>query len=173
MQFFDLINSRHSIRSYQDREVEKEKIKKICQAAIKAPSAGNLQAYEIVVVKDSKRKKELSRAALGQEAVDKAPVVFVFFADSERSAVKYGQRGASFYSLQDATIACVYAQLAAHDLGLSCVWIGAFDDVSVCNILGAKKGLKPVAILPCGYPAEEPYKTPRRDFQEIVHFEKF
>ena len=73
------------------------------------------------------------------------------------------------YSVQDATIACTYAQLAATDLGYGCVWVGAFDENSVREILDLDSSLQPVAILPVGVPNEEPERNPRRDYNDIVH----
>lgn len=173
MELFDLIKKRQSIRVFQEKPVEEEKVKKILEAANSAPSAGNLQAYEIVVVRDKKIKEKLCQVALGQDPILFAPVVFVFFTSPARSGLKYGERGEKLYSLQDATIAAAYAQLAAVDLGLGCVWIGAFEDEKVKEVLGAPKELIPVAILPVGYPAEKPEKTERRALEDLVKWKKF
>jgi nitroreductase len=168
MNFFDLIHTRRSIRAYAPRTVEPEKIDAIVAAANAAPSAGNLQAYEILVVRDAAARRDLVHAALGQEFLARVPVVLVFFAHPGRSATKYHQRGAVLYSVQDATIACAYAQLAATALGLGTVWVGAFDDAAVAKAVGAKPEWKPVAMLPIGYPAESPAATPRRSLSDLV-----
>lgn len=172
MDFFDVITGRHSVRMFQDKEVEEEKIKKILETANFAPSAGDIQAYEIVVVKDKKQKADLCRAALGQAPIENAPIVLVFCANPRRSAMKYGKRGSDLYCIQDATIACAYAQLAVTALGLGCVWIGAFDPRIVASVIGAKEEI-PIAILPIGYPSEKPSPTPRRDLDDLVHEGKF
>ncbi len=83
-------------------------------------------------------------------------------------AVGYGQRGAWLYCLQDAAIACAYAQLAATALGLGSVWVGEFDDAAVRRAVGVGKELLPVAILPIGYAGEKPEKTARRRLNELV-----
>lgn len=88
---------------------------------------------------------------------------------TDRSAAKYRQRGAGLYSVQDATIACAYAQLAATELGLGTVWVGAFDDDAVAKAVNAKPDWKPVAILPIGYAAEAPAATPRCNLTDLVH----
>ncbi|MBT5710155.1 nitroreductase, partial [Candidatus Poribacteria bacterium] len=100
-------------------------------------------------------------------------VVLVFLAHPLRSAPKYGSRGADLYSVQDATIACAYAQLAATDLGLSSCWIGAFAPEPVAEAVNAPKHLTPVAMLPLGYAAEEPGPTTRRGVRDIVTWETF
>lgn len=173
MEFFDLIKKRKSIRSFADQEIEEEKIQKILEAANQAPSAGNLQAYEIVVIRDKENKEKVYQAALEQSSVKEANIVLIFFAHPERSTVKYGERGENLYSLQDATIAASYAQLACSNLGLGCVWVGAFDEKEVKEICRASDSLRPVVILPIGYPSESPGKTSRRGLDDLVHREKF
>lgn len=168
MDFFETVKARHSIRAFQSRPVEDEKVQRIIEAVNLAPSAGDLQAYEIIVVRDSKRRNELAGAALWQSFIAEAPLCFVFLAYPERSSRKYGQRGSELYCLQDATIAVSYAQLAATALGLASTWVGAFDDEAVARAVEAPKNKRPIAILPIGYAAETPDITPRRPVSEIL-----
>ena len=168
MDFFELIKKRRSVRAYKDKTVEEEKLKKIIDTCLSAPSAGNLQAYEIFVVKSIEKRKALAKAAYGQDFIIEAPVSLVFFANPKRNMDRYRKRGEELYSIQDATIAASFAMLAAVELELSSVWVGAFDDDSVIKIFGLKE-LRPVAILPIGYSNEEPIKTPRR--KDIIHYE--
>jgi nitroreductase len=168
LEFFDLIQKRHSIRAYSSKRIEEEKLNRIMDAISSAPSAGNVQAYEVFVVKSEVKRKALAKAAFNQDFVIQAPVLLVFFADPQRSSVRYGSRGKALYSVQDATIAATFAMLAAVDLGLSTVWLGAFNDDEVAEIF-ATKSLHPVAILPVGYPAEEPEVTSRRPLEDLFH----
>ena len=168
MEFMTLTEERHSTRVYEQTPVEQEKLDKILHAANRAPSAGDLQAYSIVVVRSPAARKALARAAVDQEFVGQAPVVLVFLAEPARSSEKYGHRGESLYAVQDATIACAYAQLAAHDLGLAACWVGAFRKREVQEAVGASEGQVPVALLPIGYAAESPFITPRRALSEMV-----
>ena len=168
MDFFELVKARRSVRTYEPQAVEEDKLEQILEAANRAPSAGNLQAYVILVVRDGATKQALVRAALNQGFVGQAPVVLAFFAHRLLSASKYKQRGADLYSVQDATVACAYAQLAATALGLGSVWVGAFDDAEVSRVLKAKPDWRPVALLPLGYPAESPEPTPRRPLNGLV-----
>ncbi|MEN8173939.1 MAG: nitroreductase family protein, partial [Chloroflexota bacterium] len=112
---------------------------------------------------------ELADAALGQEFVAQAPVVLVFCAHAERSSKKYGLRGTDLYCLQDATIACTFAMLAATALDLASVWVGAFRESTVRHIIRAPQQHQPVAILPIGYPAEEASIRPRRELSTLIH----
>jgi len=173
MGFLELAEKRHSIRDFTEQPVEEETLQKILAAANIAPSAGNLQAFKIAVVRDPGARKALSEAAMGQMFVSIAPVALVFFADLKRSSGRYGGKGRSLYAVQDATIACAYAQLAAEELGLSSVWVGAFGEKDVCRLLNAPRDLKPVAILPLGYAAELPFLTKRRGIQDCCVQEKF
>jgi nitroreductase len=168
MDYFELIQARRSIRAYQPRPVEEDKLTRILEAARHAPSAGNLQAYMILVVRNPAIRAALAKAALGQDFLAHAPVVLAFFADQQRAATKYHKRGAELYALQDATIACAYAQLAAAQLGLGSVWVGAFDDDAVKRVLRTQADWRPVALLPMGYPAETPAPTSRRPLNELA-----
>ncbi len=168
MEFMTLIEERHSVRVYGDAPVAPEKLEKILHAANRAPSAGDLQAYSIVVARTLATRQALASAAADQQFVAQAPVVLVFLAEPETSSAKYGHRGESLYALQDATIACAYAQLAAHDLGLSACWVGAFRRRDVQEAIGAADAQMPVALLPIGYAAEQPQATPRRPLTELA-----
>lgn len=171
MDFFDVLNKRQSIRKFKGKEIEKEKIEKLLDAVNSAPSAGNLQAYEVFLVRDEGKKAALADAALGQDFVAEAPIVLVFFANQPRAEGSYGVRGRELYSIQDATIAAAYSQLAAAALGLGSCWVGAFDDGEVKRVLGIEEGWQPVAIIPIGYAAEKPSRTPKRRLQDIIHKE--
>jgi nitroreductase len=168
MDYFEAVKTRHSVRAFQKKPVEEEKIRRIIEAINLAPSAGDLQAYEVIVVKDPMLKDKLAKAALGQGFLSEAPVCFVFVAYPERSSKKYGRRGSELYCIQDASIVTTYAMLAATALGLSSTWIGAFDEEAAARAIGAVKGKRPVAILPVGYGAESPESTPRRPVSAIA-----
>jgi nitroreductase len=169
MDFFHLVQARHSIRALSARPVEPEKVHRILEAVNCAPSAGNLQAYEIISVTDPRILHALGQSAFGQDFIELAPLTFVFCANPGRSASRYGQRGALRYCVQDATIGCAYAQLAATAVGLASVWVGAFDDVAVGSVLRLNPDWMPIAILPIGYPNETPVPTSRRSLESLVH----
>jgi nitroreductase len=169
MEFFDVVRARRSIRAFAARSVDPDGLEKILDAANRAPSAGNLQAYEIYAVTNRATLSALVGASRGQDFIAQAPVALVFCADPARSTQRYTQRGKSLYCIQDATIACAYAQLAATALGLASVWVGAFDDDAVRQAIGIGNRLRPIAILPIGYAAEEPAQRTRRARSDLVH----
>ncbi len=166
--FIEMCEGRQSIRQFTAEPIPDETLQQILETVLTAPSAGNMQAYEIVVVKDLQIKQNLSAAALGQDFITQAPVVLVFFALPLTSAKVYGERGVKLYSIQDATIACTYAMLAATSLDLATAWVGAFRDNQVKAAVGAGEYQVPVALLAVGHAAERPRRTPRRPLQNIV-----
>jgi len=168
MEFIEVVKKRHSIRAFKDKEIEKEKLEKLLNVANSAPSAGNLQAYQIFLVKKSELKSALSNAAYGQDFIAQAPVNLVFCVDPLRSARKYGKRGSELYAIQDATISAAYVHLAAVDLDLGSVIVGAFDEETVGKILNLPSIFRPIMILPVGYPDEMPGITPRREINDLV-----
>lgn len=149
--------------------MEERKLQKILEAVNTAPSAGDLQAYEVYVVRKPRDRAALAAAAWGQDFIKAAPVALVFCTHAALSEGRYRARGARLYSLQDATIACTYAMLALVDLGLASVWVGAFKDEEVWKVIGSPEGQTPVAILPVGYGGEKPQPTSRRDLSGLVH----
>jgi nitroreductase len=167
VEFQKLLKERHSIRVYQNKEIEEEKLEKILEAARNAPSSGNLQAYKICVVREKTEKEKIAVSA-GQDFIARASAILVFCQDKFQSAQKYKERGEKLYSLQDATIACAYAQLTVADLGLGAVWVGAFDEKELSEILSLPPNLIPVSILSIGYPAEKPTSKPRRSLTELI-----
>lgn len=95
-------------------------------------------------------------------------MLLVFCANPSRSVERFGERS-QLFSVQDATIAAAYAQLTVHTLGLSTVWIGAFDEKKVSDILKLPVGQRPVAILPIGYENERPKEKTTRGIKDLLH----
>ncbi|MHC3129057.1 MAG: nitroreductase family protein [Candidatus Bathyarchaeota archaeon] len=173
MDVLEAINERRSIRAFTDEKVSEKDVERLIDAARWAPSAGNTQPLELVVVKDKEMKRKLSEAALNQTFIQKAPVVIVVCADLNRSSRGYGSRGKHLYSLQDTAAATENILLAAQELGLATCWVGAFREKEVAKAVKAPRNLKPVAIVPVGHPAERPVAPPKRSVNEIVHYETF
>lgn len=171
MDFEEVLRKRHSIKRFQEKEISKNIIEKILDLANLSPSAGNLQARSVVIVRNKRMKEKISIAALDQDFIVEAPVIFIICANLEESALKYGKRGRELYSIQDATIFASYLQLAITSLGLASSWVGAFDEDEVKRILGLSERFRPIAIIPVGLAAEEPYLTERKSLDEIINKE--
>lgn len=170
MECMEAIKERRSVRKFKDRAVGKEIIEELLKAAQMAPSAGNLQARDFIVVYNKVTKQKLTNAALGQSFVEQAPVVIIAVANIERSSRVYKSRG-ELYAIQDATAGIENLLLAAYSMGLAACWVGAFDEYSVSEVLCIPQTAKPVAIIPVGYPDETPAAPPRIDMDRVVHRE--
>lgn len=169
MEFEQVLRKRHSVRKFKDKEIPEEIIRKILEFSNLSPSAGNLQARKVVLIKDKNTKEQIARASLNQDFISKAPVVFLICADIEESIEKYGKRGKELYSIQDATIFASYLQLAITSVGLSSCWVGALEEEEIKKILKLPENLRPITVIPVGYPDEKPYKTPRKSLNDIIH----
>jgi nitroreductase len=168
----DVIFKRVSIRRFQRKEVPEEYLIEILKAGNAAPSAGNLQARDFIVVKDQRMKERLAKASLNQMFIAEAPVVVVVCANYPRSMRVYGERG-RLYAEQDATAAVENILLAACALGLGCVWVGAFRESEVSRLLQIPDYARPMAIIPIGWPAESPERRRRYPIEELIHLERW
>lgn len=166
-----LIKSRYSVRRFKSDPVAPEIVAQLCEAARWAPSAGNLQPWFFYVVTRPEDKEMLAAAALNQRFVARAPVCIVVCAEPERSARVYGNRGRNLYCYQDTAAAAQNILLAASGFGLGACWVGAFQEEEVKRCLAMPAGRVPVAIIPIGYPADNPVHRPgRREITEIVTY---
>ncbi|MCL7454475.1 MAG: nitroreductase family protein [Anaerolineae bacterium] len=172
MDFWEVLETRRSVRDFESStEVSPEFVEQLLQAAVRAPSAGNRQAWHFYVVRDPKVRQGLAGAAYGQSFVAEAPLVIVVCADPEQSAGRYGQRGRELYCLQDTAVAAEHILLAAVALGFGGCWVGAFDEGRAAQVLDLPSHLRAVAILPIGKPAgKQGIRTSRRSLQTVASF---
>jgi len=170
---FEAIRGRRSIRAFESREVPEELVERLIEAARWAPSAGNIQPWEFIIVRKQEIKRKLAEAALYQSFIEEAPVVIVVCVDEARSAQGYGIRGKTLYCIQDTAAAIQNIHLAAYSMGLGTCWVGAFREDEARKVLKTPAGIRPVAIIPVGYPAETPSPRSRRPLKQIVHYETF
>lgn len=165
MEYFEVVQKRQSIRKYQSRHIEPEKLDAILRAANLAPSAGNFQAYEIYVVTSELKRKAIAQNTFQMQWIANAPVLIVFCTHAARC--EYDSR--EVCALLDASIATTHAMLAVTALGLGACWIGAFDPAKMAAEIGTPAGITPIAILAIGYPDETPERTTRRSLSDLVH----
>jgi len=169
VEILEAIRERRSIRNFQKKDIPQKIVDKLIDALIWAPSAGNLQARKFFFVKDAKLKEDIAAAALNQDFIAEAPLVIVGCTDS-RISNKYGERGEYLYSIQDVAAGIMGMMLVAHENGLGTVWVGAFREEEVFDLLNLPQNLRPVAIVPVGYPVKIPSPPPRVSRQEAVEF---
>ena len=169
MELTEAIRNRRSIRDYQDKPVPQEKLNNVLEAARLAPSASNRQMWKFIVVKESERRRELSRAAGGQAHIAKAPVVIAAVA----TMPEYVMRSGTPAHPVDLAIAVDHMTLAAVNEGLGTCWIGGFLQDEVRNTLNIPDKYRVVVLLTLGFPATVPEAKPRKALEEIVCYEAF
>jgi len=164
MQVMDAISGRYSVRKYESKAIEADKLLRVLEAARLAPSAGNRQEWRFVVVRDEGRRRALAQAANGQAFVGEAPVVIVACAvDTEVNTPS----GVPLFAI-DVAIALEHIALQATSKGLGTCWIGAFDEAKVKEAVGIPEDVRVVELMPLGYPADTPRAKQRKALNEIV-----
>ena len=166
--FLSFLSTRSSVRDFSDEPLTEEQIASILRCAGTAPSAGNRESWDVVIVTDEGLREDLSDAAFQQEHVMAAPVIFVVCANYVRSMSQYGERGI-LYAIEDASIAATYMMLAAHAGGMHSCWTGAFDEEGVSEILGLPAHIRPLVLLAIGKGTLPPVRTGRIPITEHVH----
>ena len=170
MDCIETINRRRSIRKFKNTDIGKENMDILLNAAQAAPSAGNMQGRDFIVVSDRTIKRELVVAARDQHFIASAPIIIVVVANIRRSSIRYGKRG-ELYAVQDATASVMNIMLAATSIELGTCWIGAFDEDMVKDILKIPISERPIAMVPVGYPDEYPVMPQRMDLDQVLHRE--
>ena len=163
---YNVMLNRRSQRKFEIKDVEDWKLDIIFAAADTAPTAGGFQGFDIFHIKNENMKIKLVVAANNQPYVN-APVVLVFCMNPARVKMKFPSGTLKKFSIQDATLAAAYAQLAAHSLGLSSIWIGMIDEIKVMETIGTD--LLPSSILCIGYPKKVLQPKPKRALSELIH----
>lgn len=153
--FLSLIRSRRSIRKYEPRSVEPEKVALLVEAALRSPSSMGNHPWEFIIVSEPEALESLSRAKPhGAGFLKEAPLAVVVLADPLKSSVW----------IEDAAIATTFIHLAAHSLGLGSCWIqirdrmhgeGISAEEHVRKVLSIPAHLKVEAMVAIGYPSEE------------------
>jgi nitroreductase len=169
-----VVKHRGMVRTYKTDPVPEEKIQRLLQYAVRAPSAGNLQPWEFIVVKNPDVRTQLTKAAMNQNAVATAPVTIVTCADIQRMGSQYGARG-SFFSLVDASFASLLILLGAVEQDLGACFIGSYTPEEVAKVLGLPPHVRPVGLITIGYPAERPQKPKNKKIplSKLVHTDKW
>jgi nitroreductase len=160
------------VRRFAAGDVDDTTIDTLIAAAIRAPSAGNTQPWAFVVVRDRERRAQLGHAAFGQMFVATAPVVIAACADVPRSAARYRDR-AERYSTIDVAFASLCLLLKATELGLGACFVGAIDDAEVARVLALPSHVRPLAVIPVGWPAERPKAAKLRPAGEVLRRERW
>ncbi|MBU3904886.1 MAG: nitroreductase family protein [Nanoarchaeota archaeon] len=169
----DVIKDRRTVREFQKTAIPDNVLIKILDAGRYAPSAGNQQPWEFIVIKNSETKKMLCTACFNQEFIADPPVVVVVGMNVHVSSSKYHERGEKLYGIQAVSAAIQNMLLAAEALGIGSCWVGSFSEQAVATITQCPNYVRPAAIVLFGYPAEDPPAPHRQPLIDIMHYEKF
>jgi len=173
MNFFEAVVNWRPTTKFEKRHVDDKMIGVMLHMATHAPSAGNIQEWEFVVVRDEDVKKKLAKAALEQMHVAEAPVVIVVLSDLEKISLKYGKRGELVYALEDTAAATMLLLLSAEALGLGADWVKSFDEDAVKTAVELPDTVRPIAIVPVGFPREKSAERRLLDFEAFTWADRY
>ena len=166
MQIFDIIKQRRSVRFYTDEAIDEDKLKKLVEAAIWAPSAGNIHAWNIVILQgkgDIERVKAISPGILGNPTA-----LMILCADKRKAYDRGGEVGRDVLSIMDIAIATQNICLEATELGLGSCIIRSFNQNAVRELLDLPENIIPQLLVSLGYPRSIPNPPPRRRVEDTV-----
>ena len=178
------INTRRSIRRYQDKDVDNTLLTRLIKEAERTQTMGNLQLYSVVVTRSEELKAKLAPAHFNQPMVTGAPVVLTFCADYRRTTLWAEQRQAtpgydnplSFVNaMTDALLFCQTFCNLAEEEGLGCCFLGTtvYQPQSIIDTLQLPELVFPVATITLGWPDENPPLSDRLPVSTIIHEETF
>lgn len=161
----EFLLKRRSIRVFKDEEVPLEILLKAVDVARYAPSARNSQPWRFIVIRDTKRLKELSGILQHAKPLSAAKAAILVLANTEESPTSY---------MVDASLAAMYLWLALHCAGLGAVWIQTLRNVEdLRRFADAPPNYIPIALLAIGWPAEQPEPKKRKDLSEVVYLDRY
>jgi len=171
--FYEVIRTRRSIRSYKPDPIPDDVLKRILEAARISPSGSNRQPWKFIIVKNEELKRKLAEACHNQMFIAEAPIVIV--ACGYNIHWNRGEYMGDLSMLIDVSIAFTHLILAARAEGLGTCWIGSFSNKKVKEILKIPEDVNVVAITPLGYPKDEHFGEPgpRKPLSEILSIDKF
>ncbi len=170
MDFMTLANNRFSVRNYSEKQIEKEKLDKILEAAHIAPTAKNQQSPRIYVIQSEEGIEKIR--SLTRCAYNAPTVMIIAYEESEQYFNEMEEKISS--GQQDASIVATHMMLEAADLGVGSVWVDVFPNTKTAEAFNLPKSVKPVCLMPMGYAAEGAKPAPMhesyRPLDEMVKF---
>ncbi len=181
MNFAELIRTRQSVRSYDARPVEAEKIAQLVEAVRMAPSASDAQPWKVIIVDEPGLRREVANATFSQAIsfnrfAPEAPVIAVLTIERTRTITQIGGwLKARQFPLIDIGIAAEHLCLQAADLGLGTCMIGWFNERRIKALLGIPRNIRLGLLITIGYPAEGYALRPkaRKDTAAMSGFNRY
>ncbi|MBU0929807.1 MAG: nitroreductase family protein [Nanoarchaeota archaeon] len=171
MELDKCIKERRSVRKYTNKKVSWSLISKILDSGVRAPSSGNIQNYNFIVVQNAKKREEIARAA-GQLWMLESPV-FIVICNNKDKIKKFYEEDAEHYSVQNCAASAQNMLLTAYSLGLSTCWVGSYDEIALQRILKLPDNVKLEMIITIGY-SDIKIKEPKKfSVDRLTYFEEF
>lgn len=165
MNFLELVKARYSVRNYDTRAVEQNKLDYLMECVRMAPSAVNFQPWKFEVVKEESRLSEL-KSAYSREWIQSAPCIVVACANHEVSW--HRKADGKDHADIDVAIAVEHLCLAAAEQGLGTCWVCNFDVERCKEIMQLPAHLEPVVLIPVGYSLDEAMPEKKRKPMEDI-----
>ena len=175
----NIIQSRRSVRRYQEKDIPDDILSNLFEAARWAPSWANTQCWHFVAVKDRGIKKKIQATVSSRNpsslAIVNAPVLLVVCGQLKKSGFYNDQYPTKFgdWFMFDLGLATQNLCLAAHNFGLGTVIVGLFDHDKVGEIVQLPANHEVLVLIPLGYPDHEPSAPRRNEMHEFVHYDTF
>jgi len=169
MDFSELIKKRYSVRAYKPNPVEDDALNQVLEAARLAPTAGNRQPFQLIVIHTAGREEGLKRI-YNRDWFVQAPLVICACGIPAQGWTRSDGKN---YTDVDVAIVMDHLILAATSLGLGTCWIAAFDPTAAREVLGLPDGVEPIVFTPLGYPADQPKPKKRKASSELVRDERW
>lgn len=176
MDFYDVINTRRSIRKFSRMSIPEDIVIKIMTAAGMAPSGSNRQNWKYILIKDKHKQQQLVELCSNQSFIGEAPIIVVVCGKDMSSAYNRGGYMGKLGMLMDVSITFTHFMLAARAEGLGTCWVGYFDNDKIKELLEVPDGWEVAAISPLGYPQFNDVfheQVSRIGYDELVSEESF
>jgi len=165
MKVFNIIRKRRSIRVWSGEAIEEDKLKKLVEAAIWAPSGGNIQAWNIAVVQAKADIEQLKAVSPGMPG---EPTALMILCADRRKAADRGSKLGTDVAIMDIAIAAQNVCLEAAELGLGSCMVKSFNQKATMVLLDLPENMTPELMVVLGYPKKIPNPPPRRAMDEVV-----
>jgi nitroreductase len=173
MEFYKVVKTRRSVRSYNPEIPPQETLDRLMEAVRLSPSGSNRQPWKFILVTHPGKREKIMAACNNQKFLGEAPVMVV--ACGQGIGYNRGGYMGEMSFLVDVSIAFTHLILAARAEGLGTCWIGAFENAKIKSILGIPDGWEVVAVSPLGYPMGDAFKETdrRKPIEEVLSKEDF
>lgn len=172
METLRAIQERRSIKKFLDIPVEQDKLGILLEAGKMAPSAGNIQDWRFIVIRNKDTIEGVARACLNQMWIARAPAMIVVGSKHEKSDYYYREKS-DFFTTQTCSAAAMSMILAAQDIGLSSTWVSAFNEDELKDVLGMPGNVKPHVVIPLGYGDEIVPLPPKYNIEYMTYLERW